>query len=132
MNARRRQLGKTWKQIAIEADISTETLRALRLGKNEPSDLTKSGLERALRWKSGSLDAVLAREKPVLAGETERPAVREETNPGEQAAMKQMDLLLAAMSEAARRAAREEVAADIAEMRERIAHLEEQLRKETS
>lgn len=60
LDARRQELDKAWRDIAIDAGISYETLRALRRGDNEPSTLTKRRLERALRWETGSLDEVLA------------------------------------------------------------------------
>jgi transcriptional regulator with XRE-family HTH domain len=70
MEKRRQQLGMTWAEVATEAKITVETLRAIRRGKNEPSPLTKSGLERALRWQTGSIDAIYAGRQPSPDAET--------------------------------------------------------------
>jgi hypothetical protein len=50
---------KTWRELAALADISYETLRSARTGENLPSEGTKGGLERALQWMHGSIDAIL-------------------------------------------------------------------------
>lgn len=65
MEERRQALGMTWAKVASEANITVETLRAIRRLKNEPSTLTKRGLERALHWKPDSIDAVLAGRDPT-------------------------------------------------------------------
>jgi ribosomal protein L30/L7E len=67
MDQRRRDLGMAWSRIAADAGITVETLRALRRGANEPSNLTKSGIERALQWGRGSVDKVLAGGEPTLS-----------------------------------------------------------------
>jgi len=68
MDERRQALGKTWAQVAREADITIETLRAIRRGKNEPSDLTKRGLDNALQWQAGSVQRVLSGQQPRPTG----------------------------------------------------------------
>lgn len=64
MDERRQALGMTWAEVAREAGITVETLRAIRRGKNEPSDLTKRGLDRALRWRPGGTASILAGREP--------------------------------------------------------------------
>lgn len=64
MEERRQALGMTWAEVASEADITVETLRAVRRGNNQPSPLTKRGLEQALRWQTGSVDAIYANRDP--------------------------------------------------------------------
>lgn len=66
----------TWAAVASEADITVETLRAIRRGKNEPSDLTRRGLDRALKWQVGSVANVLAGRDPLPTGTL--PAARAE------------------------------------------------------
>lgn len=58
----------TWAEVAREADITVETLRALRRGKNEPSDLTKRGLDRALQWEPGGVQSILNGGSPRPVG----------------------------------------------------------------
>lgn len=55
----------TWAEVATQAKITVETLRAIRRGNNEPSALTKSGLERALRWQPGSVARILSGGAPT-------------------------------------------------------------------
>lgn len=69
MNERRQALGMTWAVVARDADITVETLRAIRRGKNDPSDLTKRGLDRALQWQPGSMQNVLNGGSPHPIGE---------------------------------------------------------------
>ena len=59
MDERRQTLGMTWAEVASEAKITVETLRAIRRGKNDPSDLTKRGLDRALQWQPGGVQRTL-------------------------------------------------------------------------
>lgn len=68
MDERRQALGKTWAQVAREADITIETLRAIRRGKNEPSGLTRRGLDNALQWEAGSVQRVLSGLSPRPVG----------------------------------------------------------------
>ena len=64
MDARRLDLHLSWRDVAREADISYETLRAVRRGENSPSPLTTRDIERALHWAAGSVDAVLGGSDP--------------------------------------------------------------------
>jgi|SRR5690606_7104785 len=68
IEARRGELGLSLREVAERAGITGETLRAVRRGSNEPSQLTKRGIERALRWAPGSVDAILAGGDPTPAG----------------------------------------------------------------
>lgn len=64
IETRRGELGLSLREVAELAGITGETLRAVRKGSNEPSSLTKRGIERALRWAPGSVDLVLAGRGP--------------------------------------------------------------------
>ncbi|MEU7831297.1 hypothetical protein [Nonomuraea sp. NPDC049129] len=106
MEERRQALGMTWAKVASEAEITVETLRAIRRFKNEPSTLTKRGLERALHWKPDSIDAVLAGRDPtplppagsLPALEAEvRGAVDEADDEGDSAITPQLKDLLASV-----------------------------------
>lgn len=66
MNERRLDLTLKWQQIAQRAGITVTTLGAVRKGRNAPTADTKHGLERALQWASGSVDAILAGGDPTL------------------------------------------------------------------
>lgn len=78
MNDRRLQLpkigGKTvkWFQVAERAGITVTTLTALRKGQNVPTEDTKRGIEDALLWAAGSIDAIMDGGEPTPA----RPSVR--------------------------------------------------------
>jgi hypothetical protein len=66
MRKRRLELGmKTWRDLAIAADISYETIRKLRTGEGVPAEGTLHGLERALQWAHGSIDNTLAGGDPT-------------------------------------------------------------------
>lgn len=66
MDAQRRNLGLTWDDVAQRADISYEAVRRVRqTGKMRP--LTARGIEKALQWREGSVEAVLAGGEPVIA-----------------------------------------------------------------
>lgn len=64
---RRSELGLSLREVAQLADITGETLRAVRKGSNDPSPLTRRGIEKALDWKAGSVAAVLAGGEPTVA-----------------------------------------------------------------
>ena len=59
MDQRRLDLRKQWKDVARGADISTAALGAIRRGEYKPSSLTARGIEDALEWEHGSIDAIL-------------------------------------------------------------------------
>lgn len=78
MEERRGELGLTWEEVAAEAGVSVVTLR-----RNAGDDLsgmrvtTKKGIERALRWDSGSVDAITRGGEPTrLAEESAAPRSR--------------------------------------------------------
>lgn len=65
MDERRGELGLTWHEVAEAAGVSVPTLRR---NANDPSGMrttTKKKIERALRWESGSIDAILDRGEPT-------------------------------------------------------------------
>lgn len=66
MEARRKELRLRWRDVADLAGISYETLRTIRRGQYEGMrPLTESGIERALKWATGSVAAVLAGGEPT-------------------------------------------------------------------
>ena len=71
MDRRRLDLRKQWKDIATAAGISTAALGAIRRGEYKPSALTARGIEDALQWAHGSIEAIDAGGDPVpLRGES--------------------------------------------------------------
>lgn len=65
MAARRLALGmKTWRDLSARAEISYETLRALRAG-GRPSEATTHQLERALQWEPGSVRTIITGGEPT-------------------------------------------------------------------
>jgi hypothetical protein len=58
MDTRRLQLRLTWNQVAELAGLHRDTLREFRAGRGEPNQLTKRGVEHALKWAQGSIDAI--------------------------------------------------------------------------
>ncbi|MEU3254234.1 hypothetical protein [Streptomyces sp. NPDC006997] len=66
MNQRRLELRMSWRDVAQAAEISYETLRAVRRGSYRPTDLTARGIEVALRWVQGSVFAVLGGGRPTV------------------------------------------------------------------
>jgi hypothetical protein len=60
MDQRRRDLRLTWDQVAARADIHRETLRQIRSGSSGTiRPLSATGIEDALEWGRGSIDAIL-------------------------------------------------------------------------
>lgn len=72
MAARGLVLKKRWTQIAGAAGISTAALGAIRRGEYKPSPHTARGLDDALEWEQGSVEAILAGGEPTAA--PEKPA----------------------------------------------------------
>lgn len=73
MNRRRLDLGMKWRDVAHDGGVSYEAVRSARTGEGVPADLTKRGIERALKWKPGSVDAILNGGEPTpLAPQAER------------------------------------------------------------
>lgn len=64
MDARRKELRMTWRRVAELARVSQETLRQLRMGE-QVSEMTEYGVEEALHWRPGSLDAIRYGAKPL-------------------------------------------------------------------
>lgn len=65
MEARIEELDITWRDVAAAAGISYETVRKARTGPGGIPSRTRRALERGLRWARGSVDAVLAGDKPA-------------------------------------------------------------------
>lgn len=113
MKDRRETLRTTWANVASEAGITVETLRAIRRGHNKPSLLTKRGIEGALLWEPGSIDRIfeggeptpLRQDAPAPPEPVAAPTVipeSPETGPptpgeGESAGMSQVDAIRAAL-----------------------------------
>jgi transcriptional regulator with XRE-family HTH domain len=64
MTKRSLDVKKRWVQIAKEAGVSTAALGAIRRGEYRPSPHTARGIEDALEWEPGSIDAILAGGQP--------------------------------------------------------------------
>lgn len=73
MDQRRRDLRLTWDQVASQAGIHRETLRQIRAGGGSIRPLSATGIEDALQWHRGSVDAILAGGDPTtLEAEADR------------------------------------------------------------
>lgn len=59
MDERRRDLRLTWDEVAARAGIHRETLRQIRNGTGRIRPLSVTGLEDALEWPHGRIDAIL-------------------------------------------------------------------------
>jgi transcriptional regulator with XRE-family HTH domain len=59
MDARRKELGLRWEELATRVGATSSYLRAIRAGRRRPSDIATSRIEAALRWAPGSIDAIL-------------------------------------------------------------------------
>ncbi|MUN41502.1 hypothetical protein [Actinomadura litoris] len=74
MDERRRDLGRqrgerfSWDEVAVKAGLHRETLRNIRLHGRPMRDTTKDGIEDALQWERGSIDAILQGGDPTPAG----------------------------------------------------------------
>lgn len=69
MNRRRVELGLEWDDLAKHGEVSDSFLRGFRKGRKGARDLTKAKLEDALKWRRGSIDAILAGGQPEPADE---------------------------------------------------------------
>ncbi|MGW4422616.1 hypothetical protein [Streptosporangium sp. NPDC004631] len=71
-------LGLLWADVATASGITTEALRTIRTGSGGMRPLTKRGIEIALLWEQGSVDAILngGDPTPLPAGHSQdsRPA----------------------------------------------------------
>ena len=69
MAERRTQLRMTWNAVADKAGLTKEGLRGIRQGQGIIQPASKEGIEDALRWERGSLDAILEGRDPVSRAE---------------------------------------------------------------
>src|SRR4051812_22963555 len=83
MDQRRQALGLTWVEVAELAGLTYAGLRLIRTTTRQLQQDSKDGIERALRWTTGSIDAVLADGEPTpRAGvSAERPSHRQPVDP---------------------------------------------------
>lgn len=70
MNDRRRELRIRWTEVADRASMSSENLRKIRRGQISLSEDAADGIERALAWQPGSVEAVMRGERPTVLSET--------------------------------------------------------------
>lgn len=100
MDERRRELGKTWDQVADEAGLTKEGLRGIRRGEGATiRPLSKAGIERALRWTPGSVEDILAGGDPgIVASGSARisgtPHLAAVGQPGEEDEFDRLDRLM--------------------------------------
>lgn len=83
MDERRGELALTWQQVADEAGVSTETLYRIADGGRTPRTTTRKGIERALQWQPGSIDAIAASGKPAPLAEPEQASRPAEPDPAD-------------------------------------------------
>lgn len=76
MDDRRGELALTWDEVAERANVSPETLRRNAGDPSRMRTTTRKGIERALKWAPGSIDAILDGREPVNA---EQEASTEQT-----------------------------------------------------
>jgi hypothetical protein len=69
MDDRRGELGLKWENVAERAKVSPETLRRNASDPTRMRTTTLKGIERALRWESGSIDRILDGGSPVALPE---------------------------------------------------------------
>lgn len=101
MDERRQDLRLTWEVVAQRAGMSREGLRRTREGERAMRVLTKRGIEDALYWAPGSVDAVLDGGEPTpiprtVTGQASAPLTFEATARGETVSG-QMDATLPAL-----------------------------------
>lgn len=73
MEERRLDLKLTWREVAVAAGITTETLRQVRFGTAQIQKLTQRGVEDALAWQPGAIASFLAGGDPPSAASTAVP-----------------------------------------------------------
>jgi plasmid maintenance system antidote protein VapI len=73
MNRRRQQLGWKWIDVAREAHMSVQNLLRIRQGEIAITDDAARQLEQALRWETGSVNAVLNNRDPILSEPAQQP-----------------------------------------------------------
>lgn len=115
MNARRLDLRLKWKDVTARAGISPQTLSKIRtLGTVGVNPLIIAKVEDALRWESGSLQALTDGGTPTPKRPAEQDIYADMTNPKE-AAVWAMDL-----SESDRREIIDDVRARAAQQRSHL------------
>ncbi|MFG2699570.1 hypothetical protein [Streptomyces sp. NPDC048386] len=87
MNRRRLELRLKWIGVAQAAGVSYTALNAIRKGTYRPAELTAYAIDEALRWKAGSVYAILDGGSPEPVGEGEGEAGRVVQAPGGTAAL---------------------------------------------
>ena len=73
MEDRRIYLALRIEDVARRADVSANTLRSVGRGR-AARPLTEAGVERALRWKGGSLQRLREGKPPLLVGGEDPPS----------------------------------------------------------
>lgn len=73
MNRRRAELRLNWDQVAQRAGISVATLRRLRNSDDPPTLDTMVGIDQALQWEVGHVEARLSGQTPPLRREDTPP-----------------------------------------------------------
>jgi hypothetical protein len=61
MNAKRLDLGITWREVSVRAGVAYETVRNLRAGPSGVDQLTLRKLDKALGWDGGHLEKIAAK-----------------------------------------------------------------------
>lgn len=65
MDQRRARLRLRWRQVAERAKVDESTLRRVRHDQLALTTYVKEGIEQALDWQEGSVDAILAGTEPT-------------------------------------------------------------------
>lgn len=74
LNRRRLDLRMDWNDVAREIDISPESLRAIRKGRNGPRPITARALDDWLGWEPGSTERLFEGGEPAPRAEAAPPA----------------------------------------------------------
>ena len=75
LDARRLDLGLTWREVALRAGLSIEAVRLLRAGPGGIRELTARKFDRAFEWMPGSLQRFI--EEGATPEDVLSPAERE-------------------------------------------------------
>jgi hypothetical protein len=127
MNERRRQLRiRQWVQVAQRAGMSDENLRKIRRGEISISENAADGIEEALQWRRGSVEAAVVygrKPEPIETAPADAatpdvpPEVAEETDRMSQAIRTIFDLRGVEYTPELERVFREEVGLQLAKQR---------------
>lgn len=71
VRTRRRQLGHSINEAAQAAEVNPKTWQALERGTRAIRDHSYAGIERALRWRPGSIDTILDGGEPASDDQTQ-------------------------------------------------------------